>query len=282
MSPSPGASVSDENPGSDDNLDVPPELDGQTPTTAELRMLQAEAGDQSAPLKSPSVPVQLIPRNNQEPQDNNGEDLDELADQEIDSEPSLENLLGDSEVSKPEADARALTDKLLEMADLPKDDDVPDNTKLKPVVWNNPSFLVRIVTGAPGDGNESLTSSIKAALRSNDMTVTEDPRQAAYEIRGRVVVGPAVNGRQQTRIVWRVNTIDGDEVGQAIQENTVIAGSLDGEWGRVAAIVSEAAVSGIAELFDGRGRRRNAAGSVAFPDAPPLPQVPGRAPPPGG
>ncbi len=157
-----------------------------------------------------------------------------------------------------------------------------DNTNLKPVVWANPSFLVRIVAGAPGDGNESLTSSIKAALRSNDLTVTEDPRQAAYEIKGRVVVGPPVNGRQQARIVWRVNTIEGDEVGQAVQENAVIAGSLDGEWGRVASIVSDAAVSGIQELFDGKSRRPISEGTVEFPNAPLLPQVPGRAPPPGG
>lgn len=38
-----------------------------------------------------------------------------------------------------------------------------------------------------------------------------------------------VNGRQQARVVWVVNTLDGGELGKAIQENAVIAGSLDGE-----------------------------------------------------
>jgi len=206
------------------------------------------------------------------------EDVGEVAIEEVSP---LEELTDDNVVPVEDLQAKALTDGLLEMADLPKEDPVPDNTRLKPVVWKNPSFLVRIVSGAPGDGNESLTSSLKAAMRSKDMTVTEDPRQAEYEIKGRVVVGPPVNGRQQARIVWRVNTVGGDEVGQAVQENAVIAGSLEGEWGRVATIVSDAAVNGIQELFDGKGRLRprNEA-APKFPDVPSLPQVPGRAPPP--
>jgi hypothetical protein len=259
---------------------------GEQPTTTELRVLEAE-GELSEllepqPEPSTSTPVRLVPKGALSEQDEEPEELDEFVETEITDDQALDSVVGENEISKPEADARELTDKLLEMADLPEEDPVPDNTKLKPVVWGNPSFLVRIVSGAPGDGNESLTSSIKNALRDKDMTVTEDPRQAAYEIKGRVVVGPPVNGRQQALIVWRVNTMSGDEVGKAEQENTIIAGSLDGEWGRVATIVSDAAVTGIQELFDGKSRRPRPEGVVEFPSAPPLPQVPGRAPPPDG
>jgi L,D-peptidoglycan transpeptidase YkuD (ErfK/YbiS/YcfS/YnhG family) len=67
------------------------------------------------------------------------------------------------------------------------------------------------------------------ALRKRDMTVTEDPRQA--------------------KIVWAVNTMTDEEVGKTGQENQVKAGSLNGPWGRIAEIVSNAAVSGIQELF---------------------------------
>lgn len=157
----------------------------------------------------------------------------------------------------------------------------PDNTRLKPVVWQKQSFLIRGVTGAPGNGNGSLMQSIRQALRAQDLTVTDDPRQAVYEIVGRVAIGPIINGRQQARIVWNVNTMHGDEVGQAVQENTVTAGSLDGPWGRVANVVADAAVSGIQELFDKRGTRLSQAGRTsAFPNLPPLPREPGRAPPP--
>lgn len=160
---------------------------------------------------------------------------------------------------------------------------VPDNTRLAPVVWGRPTFLIRPVAGAPGDGNEALTSAIKSVMRQKDLTVTEDPRQAGYEVVGQVTVGPPVNGRQQARIVWKVSTVTGDEVGKAIQENAVIAGSLDGEWGRVAELVSVAAVNGIEGLFDKEGvPKRRGAGEPDFSRTPQLRQTPGRAPPPPG
>jgi len=160
---------------------------------------------------------------------------------------------------------------------------VPDNTKLAPVVWGRPTFLIRPVAGAPGDGNEALTSAIKSVMRQKDLTVTEDPRQAGYEVVGQVTVGPPVNGRQQARIVWKVSTVTGDEVGKAIQENAVIAGSLDGELGRVAELVSVAAVNGIEGLFDKEGvPKRRAAGEPDFSRTPQLRQTPGRAPSPPG
>ncbi|NQV82435.1 MAG: hypothetical protein HQ494_01330 [Rhodospirillales bacterium] len=122
-------------------------------------------------------------------------------------------------------------------------------SKPAPVGWSRPAFLIKEVSGAPGDGNQALTRSMKSALRKSDLTVTEDPRQAGFVIKGKVEISSAVNGRQQTRIVWTVNTVDGDEVGKAVQENAVKAGSLSGSWGRVADIVSLAAITGIQELF---------------------------------
>jgi len=157
----------------------------------------------------------------------------------------------------------------------------PDNTDLPPVVWGKPSFIIKKVTGAPGNGNEVLTREIKLALRAKDLTITEDPRQAGYNIAGTVNIGTPVNGRQQARIVWTVTTMGGEEVGKAIQENVITAGSLDGRWGRVAGIVSVAAVNGIQGLFDeSEGSSLNPGEPPYFPDAPELEQVPGRAPPP--
>ena len=53
-------------------------------------------------------------------------------------------------------------------------------------------------------------------MRKLDLTITEDPRQAGYEVVGWVTAGPPVNGRQQARVVWVVNTLDGGAVGKAI------------------------------------------------------------------
>jgi len=150
-----------------------------------------------------------------------------------------------------------------------------------PVQWGKPAFLIRNVQGAPGDGNRALATAITAALRGKDLTVTEDPRQAGYEVMGRVDVGPAVNGRQRARITWAVNTMGGQEVGKAVQENVVAAGSLDGTWGQVAVLVSSAAANGIQQLFEAPRPKYTPVGEVPdFPKIPKLPRVPGRALPP--
>lgn len=148
------------------------------------------------------------------------------------------------------------------------------------VRWGQPSFLIKPVRGAPGNGNEALTAALKTALRGRDLTISEDPRQAGFVIQGVVDTGEPVSGRQYIRIIWRVDTVTGDEVGKAVQENTVIAGSLDGEWGHVAEVVSNAAVRGIKDLFGEADDRISSREPLPeFPDVQ-LPEVPGRAPPP--
>jgi hypothetical protein len=150
-----------------------------------------------------------------------------------------------------------------------------------PVRWGKPSFLIRTVRGAPGDGNRALVLAITTALRGKDLTVTEDPRQAGYEVVGSVDVGPPVNGRQRARITWAVNTMGGEEIGKAVQENVVAAGSLGGSWGRVAVLVSSAAANGIHQLFESPRPKYTPVGEVPdFPKIPKLPRVPGRALPP--
>ncbi len=148
------------------------------------------------------------------------------------------------------------------------------------VRWGQPAFLIRPVVGAPGNGNESLTAALKSALRDRDLTISEDPRQAGFIIDGQVDLGEPINGRQYVKISWAVNTVTGEEVGKAVQENTVVAGSLDGEWGQVAEVVSHAAVRGIQDLFGDADEQSRA--RVPLPDFPDvdLPAIPGRAPPP--
>ncbi|MEK9725313.1 MAG: hypothetical protein VW405_17785, partial [Rhodospirillaceae bacterium] len=150
-----------------------------------------------------------------------------------------------------------------------------------PVVWGRPSFLLRAVKGAPGGGNQALSQALRAALQGKDLTVTDDPRQAGYEVVGTVELGPPVNGRQRARISWVVSTISGQEVGKAIQENVIAAGGLNRNWGKVAEIVSAAAADGIQQLFEVPRPKFTPVGAVPdFPKVPTLPRVPGRALPP--
>ena len=187
-------------------------------------------------------------------------------------------------VDEPTRPKEGLLDKLV--PDMGTEERRPGDARPKKpasvttIQWGRPAFMVNPVAGAPGNGNEALTAALRSALRARDITISTDPRQAGFVIDGRVDLTPPVNGRQQARIIWTVNTIAGEEVGRAVQENNVVAGTLDGEWGRVAEIVAVAAVEGVEELFGATENRTT--GEEALPDFPDidLPQVPGRAPPP--
>lgn len=113
-----------------------------------------------------------------------------------------------------------------------------------------PIFVVRPVSGAPGDGNAALTAAIKGALRNINASLTDDPSQATHVLQGSVRVDSPFAGRQKVRIVWRVTGIEGEVTGQAVQENQVPQGSLDGAWGNTANAVANAAVSGVGRLFE--------------------------------
>ena len=167
------------------------------------------------------------------------------------------------------------------VAETRAEDIVPAGEQEKPIIWGRPAFLIKPVMGAPGNGNRELTTAIKKALRARDLTISDDPRQAGYVVSGKVTVSDPVNGRQRTSIVWTVKTLNGQEVGRAVQENAVRAGSLDGRWGRVAVIVAKAAADGIEGLFDPDGKPLNS-GQEPPPFSSPvnLPHIPGRAPPP--
>jgi hypothetical protein len=178
----------------------------------------------------------------------------------------------------PRAPPSSLTLPAREVAKPPVNPVPPPRTQ---AAWANPVIIVREVEGAPGDGNETLTIAIRQALTTRELQVTEDPRQAAFVLKGQVAIGPPANGRQSARIVWNVTTHNGGLVGKATQENAIPAGSLDGAWGQVAYLIANAAVDGIQELFGhGPGRRISASAVGAPPPTPPLRQVPGRAPPP--
>ena len=144
------------------------------------------------------------------------------------------------------------------------------------------AMVIKPVTGAPGDGNASLSSAIEAALRAVDIFITKDPRQAAYALQGHVEVGLPVQGKEPIRIIWTVSTAAGALLGRATQENKVPSGSLNATWGHVANLVAAAAVDGIEQVLDGSRGGRATVKDLYTPPPPPsdLPQIPGRALPP--
>ena len=141
------------------------------------------------------------------------------------------------------------------------------------------AVLVKPVLGAPSDGNQRLTRAITAGIQNAGYALTDDPSQAGYVLEGLVDVDPAQGGRQRVRIVWKVVTGDGREVGRAAQENTLPTESLEGPWDRVAVTVVASAFNSIEQMLEGAKRYQ----LENFPSGAPLPGRSGTAaPPPGG
>ena len=142
-------------------------------------------------------------------------------------------------------------------------------------------LLVRPVQGA---GGVFLTRAIKETLRAADVSITEDTRQAALVLEGRVAAAAPRGGLRRITIVWTVSTTSGDQVGRATQENTVPDGSLASA--AEAEKVALAAVEGITAILAEVGGVSSARSRRALPDpasspsTPVLRRVPGRAPPP--
>jgi len=109
--------------------------------------------------------------------------------------------------------------------------------------------FVKPVTGAPGDGNETLRIAIIRGMRVSGVKIAEDIRQAGLTLTGHVSLNPLGFGLDEVLVVWRVQTMNGFEVGRATQANNIPRGKLDGLWGDEAEKIAEAALIGIARII---------------------------------
>jgi hypothetical protein len=108
---------------------------------------------------------------------------------------------------------------------------------------------VPLVTGAPGDGSQSLTTAIQRELTKNGVALTNTPAGPAYKVEGKVVMGQGKDGKQPIQIDWNVLDPKGKKLGTVSQKNEVPQGSLDGTWGKTADVAAAAAAQGIVKLL---------------------------------
>jgi len=109
--------------------------------------------------------------------------------------------------------------------------------------------VVPIVTGAPGDGNKSLTAAIQRELAGKGISVADRPTTVAYRVEGSVTMGEAKEGKQPIHIEWLVRDPQGKKLGTVSQKNEIPAGSLDGAWEGTADQAAGAAAQGIVKLL---------------------------------
>jgi hypothetical protein len=109
--------------------------------------------------------------------------------------------------------------------------------------------VVPMVTGAPGDGRQSLTEALQRELSKNGVALASAPNGQSYKVQGQVALGQSKDGKQPIQIEWNVIDPSGKKLGTVSQKNEVPQGSLDGAWGKTADAAAAAAAQGIIKLL---------------------------------
>jgi len=109
--------------------------------------------------------------------------------------------------------------------------------------------IVAPVSGAPGDGQRSLTTALKKRLYAGGVKLANGPAVNVYMVKGSVKLADASGGKQSIRIDWQVLDPSGKKLGTVSQQNMIPRGSLNGPWGAIADAAAGAAAAGIIKLL---------------------------------
>jgi len=109
--------------------------------------------------------------------------------------------------------------------------------------------MVPAVTGAPGDGDATLTTEMRAKLAALGPQVQTSEDGADFVVQGEVRLVPIPGGQQRVEIQWIIKTAKGREAGRVIQLHDIPAGTLDHYWGDVAMVVAQEASGGVNEVI---------------------------------
>jgi len=119
---------------------------------------------------------------------------------------------------------------------------------------NAPRVRVLAVTGPPS-GGRAMTSAMRRALGESQMVLVDRAEPGSFQVQGNVELSPPAEGRQRVVIRWIIRRGDGTQIGDLEQANTVRAGSLEGNWDKLAPLVALAAVDTVVDLIN-RDRAR--------------------------
>ena len=123
-------------------------------------------------------------------------------------------------------------------------------------LYNRPAKVqVAEVTGAPGDGNLSLTQQMRARLAVLGPLVLTTPAGSDFVVQGEVKVVPIPKRQERVEIQWIVKTASGDERGRVIQLNEIPAGTLSKFWGDVAVVVATEASNAVNNVIQRQSGR---------------------------
>jgi hypothetical protein len=105
------------------------------------------------------------------------------------------------------------------------------------------------VAGAPGDGEQALSSALAKRLSGIGIKPATAFGANVYSVEGLVKVTAIKGGRESVRIDWTVFGPDGSTIGGVSQTKSVRTGSLSKRWGGAADAAARAAAGEIAKLI---------------------------------
>jgi hypothetical protein len=105
------------------------------------------------------------------------------------------------------------------------------------------------VTGAPGDGDVSLTKQMRTHLATLGPILVPQAEAADFVVKGEVKAVPIPGNRQRIEIQWIITDAKGAERGRVVQLNEIPAGTLDHYWGDVAVVVATEASGGVNDVI---------------------------------
>lgn len=132
-------------------------------------------------------------------------------------------------------------------------------------LYNRPALVAVLdVTGAPGDGNQSLSRQMRMQLPKLGSVVQDTPQGADFTVAGQVRTAPAAGGNMRVEVQWLVTDAAGHDVGRVVQINEVPAGSIGRFWGDVAMVVAQEAAGGLQQVIlnQSGGRQPGKAGAA--------------------
>ncbi|HUB15010.1 MAG TPA: hypothetical protein VMB34_23890 [Acetobacteraceae bacterium] len=109
--------------------------------------------------------------------------------------------------------------------------------------------MVADVTGAPGDGDESLTRQMRMRLGLLGPQVQTASTGADFTVQGQVRAVAVPGNKQRIEIQWIIKNAKGQDLGRVIQLNEIPAGTLDHYWGDVAVVVATEASGGVNDVI---------------------------------
>jgi hypothetical protein len=118
-----------------------------------------------------------------------------------------------------------------------------------------PAIDLRVVQGAPADGNEALTKALREILRERGARLVKEG--ADLTLHGAVLISPGKGATEHVELVWTA-TRPGNAlpIGTIRQANDLPVGTTQLSWQVVAPDIARGAADGLMDLFRRVGGKR--------------------------